>query len=55
MTLLTPPVLQNVTTGTALAAHWYQRVYALDDGYLKQYGVGNNGTSWPELGNVPTL
>ena len=50
-----PAAIQKVTTGTAIAAHFYQRAYVLVDGILTQLSVGNDGTSWTVNAAVPTL
>lgn len=47
-----PDALRNVTSGTAIAAHSYQRVYAMNSGVLKQYAVTNSG-EWQVNLNVP--
>ena len=49
-----PDALQDVTRYTAIAAHTYQRVYALSDAGLTQYAVDNNGR-WTANGGVLTL
>lgn len=50
-----PSGIQNVTTGTAIAAHFYQRAYVLVDGVLTQLAVGNDGSTWSVNAAVPTL
>jgi len=50
-----PPGIQNVTSGTAIAAHFYQRAYALVDGVLTQFAVADDGMTWSVNAAVPTL
>lgn len=51
---LTPATLQDIPSSSSLAAHRYQRLYAMDNGMLNEYAVNDNGTGWQAIGNVPT-
>lgn len=53
--LASPAVLQSVSGPSAIAAHFYQRVYAASDGILRQFAVADDGITWTVIGNVPTL
>ncbi|EXJ82384.1 hypothetical protein A1O3_06197 [Capronia epimyces CBS 606.96] len=52
---VSPTSLQTGSGASAVAAHFYQRVYAVSDGILKQFAVADDGTTWTVIGNVPTL
>lgn len=49
-----PPPMAVVDDYTALAAHKYGNVYAMQDGSVVEFKVESDATSWSRLGEVAT-
>ena len=50
-----PDVFTGLSENTAVAAHWYQRAYAIRDGSLIQFSIHDDGVIWTVQSTVPTL
>lgn len=49
-----PGVMSDVDEFTAIATHGEAKAYMMKRGNLVEFGVGDDGTGWVEVGEVST-